>query len=126
MRAENLGLTPSFLVAKYSHSTLLAHRHIFTYVCTLYRPHNIFLHLKHITFTSCIVVLSYLFSYFSFFFPPFHMSVFSLFSMLCGPAVHKCFINNSVNNIKSIVFSKVVLINMNEFICLHQSMINAH
>lgn len=47
-------------------------------------------------------------------------------SLSCGRPVHTSSINNPVNNVKSIVFSKVVLINMNEFICLHQSVINAH
>lgn len=65
---------------------------------------------------------------FSFFLPLFCLPVClpDPQSLSCGPPVHKSFINNSVNNVKSIVFSKVVLINMNEFICLHQSMINAH
>lgn len=76
--------------------------------------------------TSHLLLLSFA-SFFLFFLFDISLSAFLIPGLLsCGPPVHKSFINNSVNNVKSIVFSKVVLINMNEFICLHQSMINAH
>ena len=94
------------------------------HVCPFHPKYN---ELMLLALTSLFLLLSFVCFFLFFWYFCVRLSFFLIPSLCpCGPPVHKSFINNSVNNIKSIVFSKVVLINMNEFICLHQSMINAH